>query len=280
MEKRTHLSSLVVGVAGIFGLAPASSLAVRPFVTDDARIIDYGQFEVEHWLEYSRGGGERLYAYNFMGGFSPTDWLEIIAGTGLAFADEDGYRYSIINPVLQPKFLFLKAEKDGTPGLAMATGLLLPYGKGSQWDRGWGGYALFLGSTRLFDDWLQLHVNLGGTYSDDQGRTADFRPYWGFGFDAGLVHKDFRVIGEVYAGDPLDLAKPKWAAQGGGRWLKSDYVNWDLTFGTQTVLDDRLRSTGKQEFWAQIGLRLLFDVFTRDGKPGDYSGAPGLFRRR
>lgn len=272
--------SVRVFAASLLLATAPHALAVRPFVTDDARIIDYGQFEVEHWLEYGRGGPERLYAYNFMGGYSPTDWLEIIAGTGFAYSNEDGHKPSIINPVIQPKILFLKAEEDGSPGLALATGMLLPYGKGSQWERGWGGYALFLGSTRLFDDWLQLHVNLGGTYADDKGRTADWRPYWGFGFDAGVLHKDFRFIGEAYAGDPLNLAKPKWAAQSGFRWLKSDYVNWDLTFGAQPVLNDRLGSTGKQEFWVQIGLRLLFDVFTRDGKPGDYSGAKGMFTRR
>jgi hypothetical protein len=267
-------------IAALTLVCQPRALAVRPFVVDDARIIDYGQYEVEHWLEYMRGGGERMYAYNFMGGVSPTDWMELIVGTGLAFASDDGYKASIINPVIQPKWLFFKAEDDGSPGLSLATGLLLPYGTGSQWDRGWGGYVLMLGTTRLWDDWLQIHVNAGATYADDRGFTANWRPYWGIGFDQGIFHKDFRIIGEVFAGDPLDLAKPTWAAQWGVRWLKSDYVNWDMTFGTQPVLNERLRSTGKQEFWAQIGLRLLFDKFTRGGKPGDYSGAVGMFPRR
>jgi hypothetical protein len=252
--------------------------AVRPFVTDDARIIDYGQLEIEHWLEYGSRPGDTMYAYNFMGGVSMTDWLELIVGTGVGVDTEDGRRLSIINPVIQPKILFLKAEEDGTPGLAAATGVLLPYGKGSLHDSGWGGYGLLLGTTRLFDDWLQLHVNLGATYTDDDGRTADWRPYWGFGFDLGVVREDIRFIGEVYSGDPLDLEKPRWAVQTGIRWLKSDYVNWDLTFGTQPHMEDHRRAGG-QEYWAQIGLRLLFDVFTRDGKPGDFSGAVGMFPR-
>ncbi len=276
--KTTTTLMIRAALFAAFFVPTTTAFAVRPFVTDDARIIDYGQLEVEHWLEFGRRPGDTMYAYNFMGGASFTDWFELIVGTGVGVDTEDGRRLSIINPVIQPKILFLKAEEDGRPGLAAATGVLLPYGKGSLNDRGWGGYGLLLATTRLFDDWLLLHLNLGATYTDDLGFGADWRPYWGFGFDLGLLREDFRLIGEVYSGDPLDLEKPRWSTQAGFRWLKSDYVNWDLTFGMQPHLEDHRRAGG-HEYWAQIGLRLLFDVFTRDGKPGDWTGADGMFPR-
>ena len=59
--------------------------AVRPFVTDVARIIAVGQVEVESWLEV--GHADKTWnpapAANFMAGATVNEWLEIIVGSGV-----------------------------------------------------------------------------------------------------------------------------------------------------------------------------------------------------
>lgn len=61
------LSLLTLGA-----LLPETALAVRPFVTDDARIVDVGQIETESWLEYQRQPNLHLGVFNVMAGATVT----------------------------------------------------------------------------------------------------------------------------------------------------------------------------------------------------------------
>ncbi len=249
---------------------------MRPFVTDDARIIERGQLELEMWPELTLQGGSLYPGFHMMGGVSVTEWLEIIVGGGVGWHDG----LTVANPVIQPKFLLWRAEEDGIPGLALATGVTLPVGQGEMFDAATGFFGVALLTSRLFNDFLMLHVNGGFTAAAARSSaSADgeaffrARPYWGVGFDAGVVHQDFRLIGEAYAGDPFEALGARYAFQWGGRWLASDTLNLDLTFGAQPQ-SDAFGERGPFEYWAQIGVRLLFDAF-RD-TPGDPNGAPGL----
>jgi hypothetical protein len=257
---------------------PSEALAVRPFVTDDARIIDRGQLETENWLDLHRARRRWHQSFNVMAGVSFNEWAELIAGGGVAL---DGARQiGVINPVIQPKFLVMRAEDDGVPGISIATGVTLPVGIGPVYDNVWGMYLIAPITSRLFDDWLMVHVNLGARAAIYEDRSTSIDPYWGVGFDLGVGVQEARIVGEAFAGDPLEPLGPRVAAQGGFRWLKSDYVNFDLTFGGQPELDDFGNRTGRAEIWGQLGVRLLFDIFTRGGRPGDPMGARGMFVRR
>jgi hypothetical protein len=98
--------------------------------------------------------------------------------------------------------------------------------------------------------------------------------------DVGVGLPELRAILEVYAGDPLDALGPDRAVQWGGRWLVSDYLNLDVTFGAQPDLQVAPGEAPRTELWGQVGIRLLFDVFTENGEPGDFMGAKGLLVRR
>jgi hypothetical protein len=100
------------------------------------------------------------------------------------------------------------------------------------------------------------------------GEALSARPYWGVGLDVALGRDDVRAIVESYAGDPFEALGPRVAAQWGFRWLPSDYVNVDLTFGAQPELDD-LGQTRRFEAWGQVG---------HGGRPGEPMGARGLMR--
>lgn len=277
---RFRRGAWLVGLTGLLVISfvrPAS--AVRPFVTDDARIIDKGQVEVESWVELVRAN-RRLYpGLHSMAGVSFTHWFELIVGAGLGLDGEN--RVTIANPVIQPKFLVFRAQENGIPGLAFGVGATLPWGRGDLFEEATGLYTIGMVTSRLFEDWLLLHVNFGFTSAlippaGGHGREYRAFPYWGFGFDVGIGHPDARLIGEAYAGDPLEPLGPRHSYQWGARWIASDYVNLDLTFGAQP--DEGVEREGRQawQWWGQIGLRLLFDVFT-DGR-GDPMGARGMVR--
>jgi hypothetical protein len=255
----------------------SDAAAVRPFVTDDARIIDRGQLETENWLDFNRSWRGWHRSFNVMGGVSLNEWAEVIAGGSVAL---DGARQiGIANPVIQPKFLLMRAEDDGVPGVSLAAGVTLPVGIGPVYDRATGMYLIAPLTSRLFDDWLMVHVNVGLRAAIFDDRSTSIDPYWGVGFDLGVGTQETRIVAEAYAGDPLEPFGPKIAGQAGFRWLPTDYVNLDITFGAQPDLDDDGRRTGRPEVWGQVGVRLLFDLFTRNGRPGDPMGARGLFRR-
>lgn len=266
------------------------ALAVRPFVTDDARIADYGQVEMESWMEitHAEGAYGDTPGFNSMIGVTPTDWLEVIAGSGVARSSND--KWSIANPVIQGKLLFTRAQANGAPGFAFASGATFDAGQttlaaGATVDEsinpsyrlGDNYYSMGLMTYRLFEDTVQLHANLGLRAEHQSGIGVRIRPYWGIGVEVEAFRHDIRAIAEAYAGDPLEYNAPLYAGQFGARWMYSDYINMDLTFGAQPVMDTYRQATRSVEVWGQLGLRLLFDAFTKDDAPGDSQGAVGMF---
>ena len=288
MSQRLIFSSLLLLLS-----IPWPALAVRPFVTDDARIADYGQIETESWMEvtHTEGGFGDAPGFNTMVGVTPLDWLEIIAGTGVARSSND--KWAIANPVIQGKLLFTRAEADGSPGYAFSSGATFDAGQttlaaGGTVDEslnptyklGDNYYAMGLMTYRLLDDTLQVHSNFGLRAEHQSGIGLRLRPFWGIGLDMEVIREDIHAIAEAYAGDPLQYNAPLYAGQFGARWIYNDYVNVDLTFGAQPTMDTYRQATSSVEVWGQLGVRLLFDVFTHEGKPGDADGAIGLMAHR
>ena len=224
---------------------------------------------------------------NYLVGVTPLDWLEVMAGSGVGRANND--KWGIARPFLQTKVLFTRAEANGDPGLAFASGATFDVGEttiaaGSNVDEssnpkyqlGTNYYAIGLMTYRLLNDSVQLHTNFGLRAEHQSGIGLRMRPYWGIGLDAAILGDDIHAIAEAYAGDPLAYNAPLYAGQFGARWIYSDYVNIDLTFGAQPTMDTYRESTSKVEVWGQLGLRLLFDAFTHGDQPGSADGARGL----
>ncbi len=272
---RRNISILTTAVLSMLA---TESEAVRPFVTDDARIVDEGQIEAETWLETGHVGGDwsPFPAYNVMIGTSVNQWLELIAGAGVGRDSDDELTYA--NPSFMAKILFNKAQIDSImPGFAFGAGATFDTGRGDMHDVGSNYYMTGMSTWRFNDDKLMLHTNYGARMDRERGGPQRITPYWGIGFDLEAFHPEARLIGEVFAGDPLVLNEPKYASQFGVRWLPNDYLNLDVTFGLQPELDDGRNETGRLEFTGQIGIRMLFDVFTPEGRPGRADGANGLF---
>jgi hypothetical protein len=251
--------------------------AVRPFVTDDARIVDRGQIEIEMWLDAHVHDGIARPSFNVVLGFSPLEWLQFLFGGGIGLDSANGFQAGIANPTVQAKFLFTRIGEGITqPGFSLVLGGVLPVGLGYLKEEAGGFFLIAPITFRFFGEWLLIHINVGltGGFYLDHTKPIDIRPFWGIGFDVGLGLQQLRLIGEAYAGDPFEIEKPFIAAQLGFRWLVNDHVNIDLTFGTQPYIHASA-TTWPVEFWGQLGVRLLFDAFT-GGRKGDPEGARGM----
>lgn len=255
-------------------LSPSLLFAVRPFVTDDARIADYGQIEVETWSEFSKSSHERDIAQNLMAGVTFTDWMQLISGSGIGI-DKHG-KSTVADFVIQPKFLILGAKEDGTPGVAFSTGITLPTGRGTLSSDDKSLFALGIFTSRLFDDLLQVHFNVGFNKTYYKYDNSHTKLQWGLGADVGIIDKDIRFIIEAYSGDPYESNTPDIAMQSGFRYLKSDYLAFDITFGAQPEMEHK-KQNSKLEYWGQFGIRILFDAFTKKilGNP---NGAKGMLQ--
>lgn len=258
-------------------LNPNFAYAIRPFVTDDARIVDYGQIETESWIESTKARGQwnPPLAINSIGSTSVNDWLQILIGTGTGL-DKNG-NSGISNPLLSTKVLFKAALKDGTPGYAVSYTSTFDSGRGTFQEQGQVKSLVGMSTYRLYDDKLNIHINLGLRTDKERDELSRTRALWGLGFDVESLSPKTRFVAEVFSGDPLSLNAPRYAGQIGMRYLKSDYMQMDFVVGAEPILDSELNRSGSYATTAQFGLRLLFDAFTKDGKPGDLNGARGIF---
>lgn len=258
------------------GFISVKLFAVRPFVTDDARISDYGQLELEMWPDFNVSSSGNTIGYNLMFGMSFTDYLQIITGSGVGQKMEGG-SYHLHNWVFQPKLLLWEAKEEW-PGFAIAWGTIVPFNYKEVFRKNTGYFSNGMVTFRLFSDWLLVHTNFGYVWATDGTAPAYGKLYWGLGIDQGIIWPELRLIAEIFAGDPYEIIGPTLANQVGFRYLYSDYINLDLTFGWQEEVNEQRQGMGTTTWWAQLGIRLLFDLFTHEGKPGNPLGAPGLFR--
>ncbi len=122
-------SSTLLGLLALVLLAfvPARpALAVRPFVTDDARVVGYhvGQFEGSVKADKNVVANLNLFA------FGPTENLELTAGwvDGFPHGRGEPRVFSVQGPLLQAKYLFFAVKPNATPGLAAVVGGFPPWG--------------------------------------------------------------------------------------------------------------------------------------------------------
>jgi hypothetical protein len=264
---RGHLPLFWLG--GLFTLiaaisTPPEAFAVRPFVTDDARVVYPGQLEIESWAELGLTRSEKpAWGIRSLQGASVSDRLEIIAGwSGVEYQDR---RIHLDNLVFQPKYLLYRSF-GAIPSVSVAAAILSPISGNRQL---WNSYSMvhvswFLdmpeGSTDPYDNGLAIHLNVGtkSQYNAGLGGRYTSKPYWAAGFEVKTpVSRDFRFLGEVFNGDPFHFDVEFPAFQTGFRWYKSPNVQWDVVYGGFRSPADVEGRPWNHAF--QIGLRVVFD---------------------
>lgn len=266
-------SALLLLASSLAYLYPEAALAVRPFVTDDARIVYKGQLETESYsgLTMNQRDKPTLEARSLQG-MSLTDRLEIIAG-GFGFTYQADQTRPL-NMLIQPKYVVYRSF-GAIPSISVAAASLFPLSGNRQQ---WNSYAMaqvswFLftpeGSTDPYDNDLAIHINLGTKSQYDAGpATYRSKVYWAAAFEVITpLSREIRFLGEVFSGDPFTYEEKFPAFQTGFRWYKTQEVQMDLVFRGVRDGSDQTRSSSGAEigpgwnYTIQVGFRMLFDVF-------------------
>ena len=236
-------------------LLPRSALAVRPFITDDARIASPQEFQVETSIRVDK---ERFQNLNVIS-LGVLDKLEASLNfiDGFMLEDETKYNLSIAGPGFQLKYLFTDGKTSAFPGIALVAGFVPPWGAGSETftPPSWSNYAYLAVTKYFFKDWesLNLHVNLGftNTYEDKVKTNTS----WGIGVQGHLFDKLY-LCTEVFAGDPYAIT-PGALFQVGLRYFISDRMQIDVSTGRGLYGDPML------DYYAGFGFRVVFDTFVK-----------------
>ncbi len=218
--------------------------AIRPFVTDDARVVGARLGQVESWLVLDRQES----SHNTLFAIGPTNWLEITSG----FTHGGGYRsaereYGVTGGLLQMKALIRETKSNNWPGVAFAAGVVPPFGSGSVTPDAVGVFGYTALSQSFFNEDLLLHVNLGVTTIKEEMKWKQTLTA-GFGFQA-RVKGNFHAVGEVYHGDPYDPKMRALATQVGFRHIFSHHFQLDGTFGSTFERDSQQ--------WVSVGVRIV-----------------------
>jgi len=241
MQKKT----LVLATFFLVAISTTKLFAVRPFITDDAAVALYKQFQLETWTYFDKFGGKHW----FQVGYGLTRRLELsFAGVyGYALPDDEKSEFSFTMPLLEAKFLFRESLPDKPPGIAMALGTHLPTGKGEFVPAGRGAYT-FLCATQTFgeDENIVFHGNVGLNYLYEDSEN-NYISYWGIGTQI-KAYKGLHAVFEIISGDPYD-PKTGLAYQAGFRYFISDNIQVDAEIGQGISGDFQV------PFWAGFGLR-------------------------
>jgi hypothetical protein len=263
-KQRLHTRSWpfrhALGLMAFIGMAlnANQAVAVRPFVTDDARIVFPGQLEMENFAEVAVARGQKpTYQARSLQGVSVTDRLEIIAG---GFGPV--YENKQVKPVdllFQPKYLLYRGF-GAMPSVSVAAAELFPLSGNRQL---WNSYAMthiswFLftpqESTDPYDNGLAIHLNIGtkSQFNAGLGGRYTTKPYWAAGFEVITFTREFRFLGEVFAGDPFIFEEKAPVFQTGFRWYQHPKMQWDIVWRS-------VRGNQDHSDTFQIGWRFLID---------------------
>jgi len=221
-------------LALLLALAACAAHAARPFVTDDARVVDKGGCQVETFIKRQRRFDESviwaLPACNPLG-------VELTLGGAWLDSAPLGDARTV---VLQGKTLLKPLETNGA-GFALTLGALRV--SPSQARDVTSPYLNAIGSFSFADDRVVLHANLGAIHDKVANMT---RGTWGAGAEILLHSPRWYGIVESYG-----QRGEKPTLHGGLRiWLIPGGLQVDTTIGRQNASPERLFYT--------IGLRALW----------------------
>ncbi len=234
---------------------------VRPFITDDARVVGNRLAQLESWYRQDK---ETLQQW-FLAAYGPTEWLELtlggVLGVGLVageleefpFVDESTKGFAFGLPLVQAKILFKGYEANALPGVSLVVGTFLPYGRGVLQPPGYGTFGFLIVSQSFGEgDAVLIHGNIGANYLR-VGSRDELISTWGLGTQIRTIG-GFHLVGEIFSGDPY-VPGSGVSYQVGFRHFFSDDLQIDGTIGNGIGGQTRL------PFWFSAGVRIVFNFF-------------------
>jgi len=214
-------------IAGLLLIAP-SAHAARPFVTDDARVVDEGGCQIETFVKSQRRyDGTEIW---FVPACNP--WgAELTAGHIKVDSHQDGNSSTVL---LQVKTLLKPLVTNGY-GIAFSVGTFAGHSNSP--------YVNGIGSFSFADDRVVIHANLGAIHDNEKNSV---RRTWGIGTEVQLAAPRWYGIAETYG---MRGENPTFHT-GLRIWLVPGSLQLDTTVGTQQHSPERR--------FATMGLRLLW----------------------
>ena len=240
-------SFAVAAVAAVVLTFAPEARAIRPFITDDARVVGKGHVQLESWWRRDR---ESMQVWVFPA-VGPTDWLELSMGGVLGSSKRSGQPTLALSlPLVQGKFLLKETTPNGLPGVAVAVGGIPPIGRGGFESDGLAYYGYIAFTESLFDqERVLIHANVGAAGSVLGEDKARVQLTWGTGTQVRLIGP-FHGVFELFSGDPY-APTLGGAIQAGFRHVFNDHLQLDATMGTGIFGDTPL------PFWVSSGIRLV-----------------------
>ena len=231
-------------------MVPPPALAVRPFVTDDARVVGKNLFLLETSV---RRNSSALTNLNLLA-YGPTEKVELTVGfvDGYLLEGEDSWKPSVAGPMGQIKYLFTEGKPNSYPGVAVVAGVGTPYGSQSFANPSWSQFAYLALTESLGEkERVLIHANIGVNYSkpDEFWRYATT---WGIGTQIRMIG-GLHYVGEIFHGDPY-AGDAGGAYQTGLRYFISEKVQLDATIGSGLWGDN------KPSTFIGCGLRVVFGL--------------------
>ncbi len=224
---------------------------VRPFITDDARVVGNRLAQLESWF---RGDEEASQQWALVA-YGPTPNLELTFGGvgGVAKGANKQFAFTYALPLLQGKYLIREYAPNAPPGVAVVLGTFLPFGSGFFVPPGYGTFGFLTVSQCLLEgEIILIHGNLGANYLNIDGKNQTIVT-WGLGTQI-KVYGGFHFVGEIFSGDPY-IPGTGEAVQVGFRHFFSDYVQIDGTVGKG------LGGRVLLPLWFSAGVRIVFTFF-------------------
>jgi hypothetical protein len=243
--------SLISGIFMLILTTAGPVMAVRPFITDDARISSPGEIAIETSLRIDKERFQNLNVISFgiiknlEGSFNFID--------GFMREDKTKNILSIAGPGFQLKYLFTDGKTSSFPATGLAAGASPPFGWGSDSfaNSSWSNY-VYLAVTKFFfkdQEKLNLHINMGFNNSYEE-RRINTSWSWGVGVQMHLLNKLY-LCTEIYQGDPYAIT-PGALYQVGLRYFLSSNIQMDMATGKGLYGDPMLGQ------YFSCGLRYVF----------------------
>ena len=245
MSRFRSLLTISLTTLALLSLLPFHAWAVRPFVTDDARVVGDHQMQLETSVRYDKDEFTNL---NLVA-FGPTPNSEITMGFshGFPLEMESNRSYSIVGPLMQFKYLFWEAKPNAYPGMAVVTGALPSWGKGEFRQEKWSEFVFLAFTESLFDrEAVLIHANIGISTTNPASVAT-----WGLGTQIRLIGGLNGVL-EVFYNDPY-VGKIGGAYQAGFRYIVTDNLQVDLTVGGGIFGSEQIPT------FVGMGLRIVSD---------------------
>lgn len=230
-------SALHSGILSLcLALVSLPAFAARPFVTDDARIVDPGGCQIETFVKKQRNFGE--FEAWFLPGCNPGGNLELTVG-GLNIQNDAEGRGSTL--IAQGKTVLRSLQTNGY-GIAATLGAIRRRPFAADAASNWSPFVNLISSLSRRDDALVIHVNAGVL---DDRNTGVTRPTWGLGGEILVAPRLYAIV-ESY-GQKGDKASQQIGIR---YWVVPQRLQLDSTLGSQS-------GGPPARNWMTVGLRLL-----------------------